>query len=46
MQSYSLCTSPTQSTCGNSLYERKHDPFISYTDVASNPARVAQHRRL
>jgi phosphatidylinositol-3-phosphatase len=41
MQSYSLCTSPTQSACGNQLYERKHNPFISYQDVQSNPARVA-----
>ena len=42
MQSYSLCSSPTQSTCGNQLYERKHNPFISYQDVQSNPARVAK----
>jgi phosphatidylinositol-3-phosphatase len=42
MQSYALCTSPTQSTCGNQLYERKHNPFISYQDVQSNPARVAK----
>jgi len=41
MQSYSLCTSPTQSACGNQLYERKHNPFISYQDIQSNPARVA-----
>jgi hypothetical protein len=26
---------------GNQLYERKHNPFVSYTDVASNPARMA-----
>ncbi|MGZ3622980.1 MAG: alkaline phosphatase family protein [Ktedonobacteraceae bacterium] len=42
MQSYALCSSPTQSTCGNQLYERKHNPFISYTDVQTNPARVAK----
>jgi phosphatidylinositol-3-phosphatase len=42
MQSYSLCSMPTQSTCGNQLYERKHNPFISYQDVQSNPARVAK----
>jgi phosphatidylinositol-3-phosphatase len=42
MQSYALCSSPTQSVCGNQLYERKHNPFISYQDVQSNPARVAK----
>ena len=41
MQSYSLCTTPLDSACGNQLYERKHNPFISYKDVQSNPARVA-----
>lgn len=43
MQSLSLCpnSDPAQHACGNQLYERKHDPFISYQDVASNPARVA-----
>jgi len=41
MQSYSLCTTPLDSGCGNQLYERKHNPFISYKDVQSNPARVA-----
>jgi hypothetical protein len=29
-------------SCGNQLYERKHNPFISYQDVQSNPARVAK----
>ena len=42
MQSYALCSLPTQSVCGNQLYERKHNPFISYQDVQSNPARVAK----
>jgi phospholipase C len=42
MQSYALCTTPTESTCGNQLYERKHNPFISYQDIQSNPARVAK----
>jgi phospholipase C len=42
MQSFSLCTTPLDSSCGNQLYERKHDPFISYQDVQSNPARVAK----
>jgi phospholipase C len=41
MQSYSLCSSPTQSSCGIQLYERKHNPFISYQDIQNNPARVA-----
>src|ERR1700675_925000 len=41
MQSYSLCTTPLDHSCGNQLYERKHNPFISYQDVQSNPARVA-----
>lgn len=41
MQSYSLCTTPLDHACGNQLYERKHNPFISYADVQNNPARVA-----
>jgi len=41
MQSYSLCGSSTQSACGNQLYERKHNPFITYDDVRNNHARVA-----
>ncbi len=41
MESYSLCTTPLDHACGNQLYERKHNPFISYLDVQSNPARVA-----
>ena len=41
MQSYSLCTTPLAHACGNQLYERKHNPFISFADVQSNPARVA-----
>jgi len=41
MQSYSLCTTPLDHACGNQLYERKHNPFISYKDVQTNPARVA-----
>ncbi len=42
MQSYSLCVTPLDHACGNQLYERKHNPFISYTDVQTNPARVAK----
>ena len=41
MQSYSLCTTPLDHSCGFQLYERKHNPFISYKDVQTNPARVA-----
>src|ERR1700741_858263 len=41
MQSYSLCATPLDHACGNQLYERKHNPFIRYKDVQSNPARVA-----
>lgn len=41
MQSYSLCSTPLDHACGNQLYERKHNPFISYQDVQSDPARVA-----
>ncbi|HMK21250.1 MAG TPA: alkaline phosphatase family protein, partial [Terriglobales bacterium] len=33
MQSYSLCSTPLDHACGNQLYERKHNPFISYADV-------------
>ena len=41
MQSYSLCATPLDHACGNQLYERKHNPFISFADVQSSPARVA-----
>jgi hypothetical protein len=41
MQSYALCVTPLDHACGNQLYERKHNPFISFQDVQSNPARVA-----
>lgn len=41
MQSYALCTTKLDHACGNQLYERKHNPFVSYQDVASNPARMA-----
>jgi phosphatidylinositol-3-phosphatase len=42
MQSYSLCADPRAPACGNQLYERKHNPFISYADVQSSPSRVAK----
>jgi phosphatidylinositol-3-phosphatase len=41
MQSYALCATPLDHACGNQLYERKHNPFISYADIQNNPARVA-----
>src|SRR6266568_2178905 len=42
MQSLSLCNGNLlASTCGNQLYERKHNPFVSYEDVQNNPARMA-----
>jgi phospholipase C len=41
MQSYSLCATKLDSTCGNQLYERKHNPFVSYLDVQTTPARMA-----
>jgi phosphatidylinositol-3-phosphatase len=28
-------------SAGNQLYERKHNPFVSYMDVQTNPARMA-----
>ena len=43
MQSLSLCpnSDPAQHACGDQLYERKHNPFVSYADVQSSPARMA-----
>jgi len=42
MQSLSLCNGNLLAhACGNQLYERKHNPFVSYLDVQSNPARMA-----
>ena len=41
MQSYSLCATPLDGSCGNQLYERKHNPFITYADVQSSASRVA-----
>ena len=41
MQSFSLCSTPLDHACGFQLYERKHNPFISYKDVQTSPARVA-----
>ena len=42
-QSLSLCNGNLlASSCGNQLYERKHNPFVSYTDVQSSPARMSR----
>ncbi len=41
MQSLSLCVTKLDHACGNQLYERKHDPFVSYLDVQTNPLRMA-----
>jgi hypothetical protein len=41
MQSYSLCTDPLAASCGVQLYERKHNPFVTFADVQSSPARMA-----
>jgi phospholipase C len=41
MQSFSLCATKLDHACGNQLYERKHNPFVSYQDVQTNPARLA-----
>ncbi len=41
MQSYSLCTNPLAAACGDQLYERKHNPFVTFADVQSSPARMA-----
>src|SRR5205085_6690911 len=41
-QSLSLCNGDKLAhACGNQLYERKHNPFVSYLDVQTNPARMA-----
>src|SRR6266852_2926058 len=41
MQSLSLCTTKLDHACGNQLYERKHNSFVSFVDVQSSPARMA-----
>jgi hypothetical protein len=42
MQAYLLCATKFDHACGNQLYERKHNPFISFVDVQNNPARLAK----
>src|SRR5437660_252702 len=34
-------TDKLAASAGDQLYERKHDPFVSYLDVQNNPARMA-----
>src|SRR5713101_1043704 len=43
MQSYFAAgnTNKLAHAAGNQLYERKHNPFVSYMDVQSSPARLA-----
>jgi phosphatidylinositol-3-phosphatase len=41
MQSLSLCTTKLDHACGDQLYERKHNPFVTFADVQSSPARMA-----
>ena len=41
MQSMSLCATKLDHACGNQLYERKHNPFVSYLDVQSSTSRMA-----
>ena len=41
MQSMSLCATKLDHACGNQLYERKHNPFVSYLDVQSSASRMA-----
>jgi phosphatidylinositol-3-phosphatase len=43
MQSYFAegNTNKLASSAGNQLYERKHNPFVSYMDVQTSPARMA-----
>jgi phosphatidylinositol-3-phosphatase len=41
-QSFSLCNGNALAhSCGNQLYERKHNPFVTFADVQSSPARLA-----
>jgi phospholipase C len=42
MQSISQCASPLDSFCGNGRYVRKHNPFVSFADIQSNPNRMGQ----
>jgi phospholipase C len=42
-QSLSFCgENKLASECGDQLYVRKHNPFVSYLDIQVNPARMAK----
>ncbi len=41
MQSMSLCATKLDHACGIQLYERKHNPFVSYLDVQTSASRMA-----
>ena len=41
MQSMYLCATKLDHACGNQLYERKHNPFVSYLDVQSSTSRMS-----
>jgi len=43
MQSYSLCVTPLDHSCGNQLYERKHNPFIFVSGRCKQPGARGQH---
>jgi hypothetical protein len=40
MQSITQCATPLDSFCGNDRYARKHNPFVSFADIQSNPSRM------
>jgi phospholipase C len=41
-ESLSLCNGDLLAgSCGNQLYERKHNPFVSFADIQSSPARMS-----
>jgi hypothetical protein len=43
MQSLAACDGDVlRSFCGGQLYARKHDPFASYQDISSDPARLSR----
>ena len=41
-QSFSLCSGNVLAhSCGDQLYERKHNPFVSFADIQSSPSRLS-----
>ena len=42
MQAINQCASPLDSVCGGGAYARKHNPFVSFADIQSNPSRMQQ----